>query len=123
LYPLALAAFSKAGWTSWAAHRVASCVMGTATVGVVGLVGRRAAGAGAGIAAAALAALYPLLVLSDGTVYSESLYALTIALSLLAAYRFVEQPTLWRGALLGAAIGLAVLTRAEALLLYPLLVL
>jgi 4-amino-4-deoxy-L-arabinose transferase-like glycosyltransferase len=123
LYPLLLAGVSKLGATSWEAHRVASCFMGTATVGVVGLVGRRAGGPAAGIAAAALAAVYPLLVLADGTLYSESLYGLTIALTLLAGYRFLDRPTAWRAALLGAAIALAVLTRAEALLLYPLLVL
>jgi len=123
LYPLLLAGVSKLGGTSWAAHRVASCFMGTATVGVVALIGRRAAGPAAGIAAAGLAAFYPLLVLSDGTLYSESLYALTIALSLLAGYRYLDHPSAARAAMLGGAIALAVLTRAEALLLYPLLVL
>jgi 4-amino-4-deoxy-L-arabinose transferase-like glycosyltransferase len=122
LYPLLLAAVSKAGGTSWAAHRIASSVMGTATVLVVGLVARRVAGPAAGLAAAGLAAIYPLLVVSDGTLYSESLYVLTIALALLAAYRFRDRPGALAAALLGGAIGLAVLTRAEALLLYPLLV-
>ena len=122
LYPLLLAGVSKLGGTSWAAHRVASCVMGSGMVLVVGLVGRRAAGPAAGLAAAALGAVYPLLVVSDGTLYSESLYVLTIALALLAAYRYRDRPGVAAAALLGAAIGLAVLTRAEALLLYPLLV-
>jgi 4-amino-4-deoxy-L-arabinose transferase-like glycosyltransferase len=123
LYPLLLAGVSKLGWTSWTAHRIASGVMGTAAVLVIGLVGRRVAGRAAGLAAAGLAAVYPLLVVSDGTLYSESLYVLTIALTLLAAYRFRDRPTWRRAALVGGAIGLAALTRAEALLLFPLLVL
>jgi 4-amino-4-deoxy-L-arabinose transferase-like glycosyltransferase len=123
LYPLLLAGVSKLGWTSWTAHRIASGLMGTGAVLVVGLIGRRVAGTAVGLAAAAMAAVYPLLVLSDGTLYSESLYVLTIALTLLAAYRFRDRPGAWRAALLGGAIGLAALTRGEALLLFPLLVL
>jgi 4-amino-4-deoxy-L-arabinose transferase-like glycosyltransferase len=122
LYPLLLAAVSKAGGTTWAAHRIASGVMGSAAVLVVGLIGRRVAGPSAGLAAAGIAAVYPLLIVSDGTVYSESLYVLTIALVVLMAYRYRDRATPWHAALIGVALGAAVLTRAEALLLFPLLV-
>src|SRR4051794_32058425 len=54
---------------------------------------------------------------------SETLYGLLIALVLLAAYRLRDEPTAWRAVALGAVIGLAALTRAEALLLLPLLLL
>jgi hypothetical protein len=54
----------------------------------------------------------------DGSLRSESLYLPLIALVLLLAYRVKD----WRGAaLLGVAVGLAALTRSEALLLVPLL--
>lgn len=123
LYPLLLAAVSELGGTSWGAHRGASAVMGTGTVAAVGLLGRRAGSAATGLVAAALAAVYPPIMIVDGTVYSESLYGLTIALALIAAYRLLDRPTAGRAALLGAVIGLAALTRSEGLLLVPLLAL
>jgi 4-amino-4-deoxy-L-arabinose transferase-like glycosyltransferase len=123
LYPLSLALPSLVGLDTVAAHRVASCLMGGATVGVIGLLGRRVGGERVGLVAALIAALYPALVMLDASVRSESLYVLLIALCLLAAYRLVDSPTPWRAATLGALVGLAALTRGEALLLLPLLVL
>src|SRR6476661_7912070 len=51
LYPLYLSLFSLVGLKSWAAHRVASCLLGAATVAVVGLLGRRVGGERAGLVA------------------------------------------------------------------------
>jgi hypothetical protein len=48
---------------------------------------------------------------------SESLYGLLIAASLLLALRLREERTVGRAAALGAVVGLAALTRSEALLL------
>lgn len=122
LYPLVLAGFSLVGGTSWEWHQVAGALMGTATVVVVGLLGRRVGGERVGLLAAGIAALYPMLVAADGSLRSESLYALTIALCLLAAHRALERPTPGRAAVLGAGVALAALTRGEALLLLALLV-
>lgn len=123
LYPLYLSLFSLAGLKSWAAHRLASCLLGAATVGAVGLLGRRVGGERAGLVAAGIAALYPLLWINDATVLSESLYGLLVALALIAAYRVVARPTAGRSAVLGAVVALAALTRSEALGLGLLLVL
>ncbi len=120
-WPVALAAMSELGGTSHDAHRVVACLCGTGTVVTIGFLGRRVAGQRAGLVAAALAAAYPLLWVVDGSLMSESLYGLAIALALLAALRVVDRPTLGRAALLGAAIGLAALTRGEALMLIALL--
>lgn len=117
LYPLLLTIPSLLGWKTLVAHRVVSCLMGAALVAGVGLLGRRVGGDRIGLIAAALAALYPLLVVLDGAVRSESLYAPLIAFALLAAYRLVDRPTLGRAALLGALFGAAALTRSEAVLL------
>ena len=122
LYPLGLAVFSLVGLDGWNDHRVASCLMGTGTVLLIGLLGRRVAGERAGLVAAAIAGAYPLLITTDGSLYSESLYGLTVALALLAAYRLIDRPGTASALLLGAACGLAALTRSEALLLVPLLV-
>jgi 4-amino-4-deoxy-L-arabinose transferase-like glycosyltransferase len=120
-WPLLLAAMSKLGGTSHDAHRAVGALCGTGTVVAIGFLGRRVAGERAGLIAAGLAAVYPLLWVVDGTLMSESLYGLAIALALLAALRLVEHPSPGRGAALGAAIALAALTRGEALLLVPLL--
>ena len=89
--------------------------MGAALVALMGLLGRRASDSErVGLIAAGITAVYPLLVVLDGSLRSESLYAPLIALVLLLAYER-------RPILLGIAIGLATLTRSEALLLLPLL--
>jgi 4-amino-4-deoxy-L-arabinose transferase-like glycosyltransferase len=121
LYPLLLALPSLLGWKTLVAHRVVSCLMGAVLVTGVGLLGRRVGGERVGLIAAAIAALYPLLVVLDGSLRSESLYAPLIAFALLAAYRLVDRPSAARAALLGALLGLAALTRSEAVLLLALI--
>src|SRR5207247_8125740 len=54
---------------------------------------------------------------------SETLFATLVALVLLCAYRLHDQPTSRRALALGLAIGLAALTRSEALFLIPILAL
>lgn len=123
LYLLYLASWSVAGFDGPLAHRIASTLLGAATVLVVGLVGRRLAGHRAGILAAAFAAVYPHLFLNDGALLSESAAALGVAVSLLAIERYREQPGAARGAQLGGAFALAILGRAELALLLPLVAL
>jgi 4-amino-4-deoxy-L-arabinose transferase-like glycosyltransferase len=123
LFPLLLAAASKLGVDSYQAQRVVVCLVGAATVLAAGLVARRAAGDRAGLLAAALAAIAPVLISADGAVMSETLLGLLVALATLAAYALVERPSLPRAALLGALVGAAALTRGEAILLLVLLVL
>jgi hypothetical protein len=91
-----------------------SCVLGAGAVVLIGMLGRRVAGDGVGLMAGAIAAVYPALWMLDASLRSESLYLPLIALVLLLAY---ERRFVW----LGIALGLAALTRSEALLLVPLL--
>ena len=122
LYPLLLALPSLFGWKTLVAHRVVSCLMGAALVAGVGLLGRRVGGSErVGLIAAGVAAVYPLFVVLDGSLRSESLYAPLIAFTLLAAYRLVDRPSFGRAAVLGLLVGLATLTRSEALILGGLL--
>jgi 4-amino-4-deoxy-L-arabinose transferase-like glycosyltransferase len=123
LYPGYLAIWAKAGLASYRWNVVATSVVGAGTIALLGVLGRRVAGARVGLVAAALAAIYLDLVLLDGSLRSESLYVLLAGLALLGAYRLVERPTLLRAALMGAPIGAAALTRSEGLLLLVLLVL
>jgi 4-amino-4-deoxy-L-arabinose transferase-like glycosyltransferase len=122
LFPVLLAVGSKLGLTTYSAHRAIGCALGAATTIVVGYCGRRIGGPGVGLAAAAVAAIFPPLVANDSTLLSESLYGLLIAFVVLAAMRLVEAPGMGRAAALGAAIGLAALTRSEAVLLVVLLI-
>src|SRR5437899_5766541 len=123
LYPLVLALFTLIGGHGWIPHQVAGALIGTGTVAVTGFLGRRVGGDRVGFVAAALAAVYPLLIAADGSFRSESLYALLVTATLLAAYRLLDRPTLASAALCGALIALATLTRSEAIVLLLLLVL
>jgi 4-amino-4-deoxy-L-arabinose transferase-like glycosyltransferase len=121
LFPVLLAIPSLVGLDSYTAHQVFSCALGAASLPVIGLVARRLAGEGAGIAAAAVGAVFIPMMARDSLLLSESLYGLLIALALLAVLRLRERPTARRAVELGLVIGLAALTRGEALLLLVIL--
>jgi hypothetical protein len=61
--------------------------------------------------------VYPELWVVDGTLMPEGLAALTVAVIVLASYRFWHRPGTARAALLGAAVGVAGLARGEDILL------
>ena len=116
-YPLYLAVVTKLGVTGFTGQRALSCLLGAVAVGGIGVLGRRLAGARAGLIAAGLAAVYAQLFMVDGTLIAESLFAPLIVLTLIAAYRFVDDPGPASAATLGALIGLATLTRSDGVLL------
>ena len=118
-----VAAFDLLGADSILAQRLLLGLVGTVTVVLVGLLARRVAGDGAGLVAAGLAALHPLLWLADASLMSESPYGVWVVLTILLAYRHLDAPSPARAAAIGVAAGLAALTRGEALALVPLLVL
>jgi 4-amino-4-deoxy-L-arabinose transferase-like glycosyltransferase len=120
LYSVVLAGPALIGLDSPDAMRLAGAVFGAGTIALVGLLGRRLAGERAGLIAAAIAAVYPTLIAADGALMSETLYGLLTAASLLAAYRLIDAPSAGRAAVLGGLVGLTALTRGEALLLLPL---
>jgi 4-amino-4-deoxy-L-arabinose transferase-like glycosyltransferase len=120
-WPVVLAPVSLLGFDGLLAHQLWAALVGTATVGVVGLTGRRVAGARAGVIAAAVAAVHPGFWMYERVLLSETLVLLLTALCLYAAYGFWSRPG-WRTAVTtGASCGLLALTRAEAVLLVPLL--
>lgn len=122
LFPLYLAAFSFVGLRSWHAHMIASTLLGTGTVFVMGLVGRKIVSARVGLVAALIAAVYANLWVYDPLVLSESMGILAGAIMVLMAYRAWERPTLSRMAWLGVTFGLAALVRSEFALLMPFVV-
>jgi len=121
LYPVLLAGLGKLGGTSVDAQRLLGAVTGGGTIVVAGLLGRRLASPRVGLIAAAVTAAYPTMIAADGALMTESLFGLLAGLSLLAAYRLVEAPGIGRAVVLGALLGLAGLTRGEAFILLPLL--
>jgi 4-amino-4-deoxy-L-arabinose transferase-like glycosyltransferase len=121
LYPTVLAGLSLVGLKSVLAHRALGAFIGGVTIVLVALIGRRVGGERVGLVAALVAAVYPLLVAADGAPMSESLYGMLIAACLLLALVLRERRTVGVAAALGAVIGLAALTRSEALLLLVLL--
>ena len=123
LYTLWLSLASLAGADGLLEHRSLGALTGGACIVVIALLGRRVGGDRVGLVAAGLAAVYPLLVAADGALMSESLYGLLVASVLLVGLRMLERPALGTAAAAGGLVGLAALTRGEALLLLPLLVL
>src|SRR5690349_1847176 len=121
-WEVVLAAADKLGVNGYFGHRVIGGLIGTLTVVLIGLLGRAVAGARTGLIAAGIAAVYPMLWGADVSLMSETLYGALIVGSLLAALWYRHEPGWRRAALLGALIGLAALTRGEALLLLILLV-
>jgi len=117
LWSAVLALFSVLGGRSVHAHQLIGCAVGAAVVVCAGAIGRRLWRDRVGLLAAAGCAAFPVFVAMDGSLMSEPLYALCMALVLLAALRVVAEPSLRRSAVLGLAIGLCTLVRSEAILL------
>lgn len=99
------------------------CLIGTATILLTGLVAKDLVSPRAGAIAAVVAALYPGFWVFDGEVMSEALVMLLAAVTILAANRCFRRCTTGRVAVLGLLTGLCALTRAELVLLVPLVAL
>jgi 4-amino-4-deoxy-L-arabinose transferase-like glycosyltransferase len=116
-YPTFLAGVQGLFGTTVFVSRLAGAATGAATIALTGLLGRSIAGPRVGIVAAALVAVSPLLVATDGSLMSETLYVPLVLLALLVAHHARNRPTVASWCALGAVIGLAALTREDALLL------
>jgi 4-amino-4-deoxy-L-arabinose transferase-like glycosyltransferase len=123
LWTLLLATVSWLGGTGVLVHRAVGCLVGAVAIVLIGLLGRRVAGPRVGFAAAAIAAVYPVLIGADGSLMSEPLSGVFVLAALLLAFRLRDQPSAPIAAALGVAIALAALTRSEGLVLLLLLAL
>jgi 4-amino-4-deoxy-L-arabinose transferase-like glycosyltransferase len=121
LFSLVLSVSSVFGGDTLLAHRIVGCVIGSCSVVLIGLLGKRIGGDRAGLVAGGIAALYPPLITADGLVMSEPLFVLLATAALLTAIEVNASPTVKGAAALGIVTGLAILTRGEGLLLLPLL--
>lgn len=123
LYALYLAFVTWIGFPGVTAQRLASCLLGTAAIPVLGLVGRRVVSDRVGLITAAIAALYANFWINDGMLLSESMTILTSSLVLLAAYELWRHTSTRTAIWLAVALGVAALNRFETMLLAPLVVL
>ena len=122
LYPVVLSISSRLGGTTYFDHKMLSCIIGAALVLVVGLLATQLAGPAAGVIAAVFAAAYPNLWIIDGVLFPEGLTALLTTSALLVGYRWRQRPRLATAIGTGTLLGLAVLTRGEAISLLILFV-
>ncbi|HEY5142534.1 MAG TPA: glycosyltransferase family 39 protein [Solirubrobacteraceae bacterium] len=99
----------------------AQAAVGSALIVVVFLLAAGIGGPIAGLLAAGTIAAYPPLATATGDLVSEPFGALTLGLALLALLGAWRRPTWRRLALTGAALGLALLVRADILVLPALL--
>lgn len=122
-YTVALAVASLVGLSSTLEHQLWSCLIGTATVALVGLVGRRLGGPRVGLIAAGIAAVDPNLWIFDGMLAAETLTLALTAGVLLMAYRLWQRPGAASAVAVGVLCALAALTRGEGLAYLPLVAL
>jgi len=95
----------------------AQAIVGVALIVAVYALVRLLAGPWPGVFAAAGVTLYPPLAVISGDLVSEPLGALTLALVVLALAWAWRTPAPWRFAVAGAVCGIAILVRADLLVL------
>jgi 4-amino-4-deoxy-L-arabinose transferase-like glycosyltransferase len=123
-YPLVLAFGALLGAHSFLSQQILSALLGTGTVVMVGLLARRLAGPRAGLAAALIAALYPIMAGADVALMSESLSMLIVSALILVTYWAIKggRPSRW--AAVGALGGVCILVRSlDAVILVVVLLL
>lgn len=123
LFTMVLTLGDLFGLRSESAQLVLVCLIGTATIVLTGMVARDLVSERAGVIAAVIAALYPGFWVYDGEVMSEALVMLLTALTILATVRCFRECTTGRVVVLGLVTGACALTRAELVLLIPLVAL
>ena len=121
LFSLVLSPVALLGGVTVLPQRIAGCVLGAGSVVLIAALALHVRGPRAARAAGAIAVFYPPLVTADGSLQSEPLYVLLLLVALLLAITIRRSPALRGAVALGAVIGLAALTRTEALLLLVLL--
>ncbi|RLE21971.1 MAG: hypothetical protein DRJ50_08390 [Actinobacteria bacterium] len=98
-------------------QRLTMAVYGTVVVAGIGLLARVLFSRWVALVATIIAAVYANLWMNDGLIMSETFAAAGVVAVLLAVYAYDSRPNRTRALLIGLAIGLAGLARAELLLL------
>jgi 4-amino-4-deoxy-L-arabinose transferase-like glycosyltransferase len=101
------------------ALRIVESVLGTVSVGLIGAIGSRLFSRPAGLIAALIAALHPVLAFLPSTQFSENLVVLVTTAALGAAFAALRREDLWRWAVCGALLGIVLLIRPSSVFLIP----
>ena len=118
---LYLSAFTLVGLGRVIEHQLACVLLGSLTVVLVGVIGRRIGSPRVGLIAAFLTATYALIWVNDLLVMSETLAMTTTAAMLLAAYAYWQSRSRRAAIAIGVLGGLTALTRAELAIDLPLI--
>ena len=120
VHPAALAVASLLGARSVLAHQLFLAVVGSATPVLTALLAGRLTGdRRIALVSGVIAALHPMLFGSDGALMSETVYTVLGLLLALALLDVVETGASRLLIAVGVLLGLAVLTRGDALLFLP----
>jgi 4-amino-4-deoxy-L-arabinose transferase-like glycosyltransferase len=119
-FPAALALFSRLGGVSYVDHQWASVLFGLPQIVFAVLLAHMLAGRRAALLTGAVCIVYPNLWLTDGSLFVEGLAAGFTTAATWTLYRWIQRPRASVIVATGVLIGLAALTRGEALLLIPL---
>jgi len=113
LYPFLIAAiWTATGVGQLDAVRLVQVALGVLTVAAVYALGRRMYGERVGLIAAAIAAVYPSLIVTGVLLLTETIFTLLVVLLVLAFARLVKAPTAWAATLVGLCLGFGALARS-----------
>ena len=121
VYAMYLGAVSSLGLRTVREHQIASALLGSVSIVLAGLLGRRLRSERLGIIAAVITAVYANIWINDVIVMSETAAIAAAFLATLLGVRFWTSPTLRNGVYFAIGGALAALSRAELVLYLPII--
>ncbi len=121
LWVTVLAGFSALGVDTINEQQLLGVFIGLLVIVVAALIGRLVFGDPGGIAAGAIAAIYPGFWVLDAQILSEPIALVLLGISIIAFYRLSNQPNVRHAIEVGLSVGLLVLARSEQIALLVLL--
>ncbi|MCH1439087.1 MAG: tetratricopeptide repeat protein [Rubripirellula sp.] len=119
LYPYTLAVLIKGFSAGTFGLRFFQIILGTISVGLIGIAGRHAYNRQVGVIAAAMYALYPPAIYYDGIIQKTALASFLLCLLLAECSYLNRRASKVHSLFAGITLGLLVLTRENALLWVP----
>jgi len=104
------------------AVRVLHCIVGSLTILLVYVIGKRCFSHRVGLLAAAIYAVWPTALFYSTELLSEPLAIFWFSAFIASALRFAEKPSWWEAVATGLFLGFSILTRAGFVLMIPLVV-
>jgi 4-amino-4-deoxy-L-arabinose transferase-like glycosyltransferase len=108
---------------SYSVVRIAQCVLDSLTILLIYELGRLCFSEAVALLAAALYALWPTALFYSSQLGSDLLYAFLFCCFIFAALKFGERPNWPRAIAAGMLLGVAMLTRGNAVMMVPLVIL